>query len=267
LSLAFLSLWNRRPNFYHTIGSRGITIFNAESGAIVYTSGNAIETVVTKYGHYPELRSDSKGSEPETVLYKEFGNMKLLFVCTERANVILVYDVSDIENPILVQVLPAGVSPEGIYAIPQRNLLVASAEADDREARIRAHISIYELKPTVGAPAYPTMVSSEMESGLPIPFSALSGLAANGTTLFSVADSAYKSSRMYVIDTTTFPYVVTDAINIVDTDDVLLDATQALETSLPGLSESLINADKTVNLVSSVPRRCDLVPTPCTTRT
>jgi hypothetical protein len=173
--------------------------------------------------------------------------MKLLFVCSERGSIVLVYDLADSLNPVLVQVLPSGVSPEGIYAIPERNLLVVSGEMDDREAHIRSHVSIYELQ---NAPAaYPTLVSAEQESGLPIPFSALSGLTADGSTLYAVADSAFKSSSMLVIDTSTSPYLVTDAINIVDTNDVLLGVAQTLNASYPGITESLINADKTVNLV------------------
>lgn len=231
---------------WKSIGTRGFTIFNAETGAVVYTAGNEVETVATKYGHYPEARSESKGNEPESVLYAEFGDMKYLFLLSERSSLVFVYDVADVENPTLMQVLPAGASPEGIYAIPERNLLVVASEMDERDTHIRSSITIYELQNA--SPDYPTVVSAETEAGTPIPFSALSGLAANGTTLYSVEDSFYKSSRMFVIDTNTYPYLVTAGVNIVDTSDILLDLVLSLNATIPGIA-SMVNDDKTVNLV------------------
>ncbi len=174
--------------------------------------------------------------------------MKYLFILSERSSLVFVYDVADVENPALMQVLPAGLSPEGVYAIPERNLLVIASEVDERDSKIRSSITIYELQ-NATSPDYPTVISAENEAGTPIPFSAFSGLAADGTTLYSVEDSFYKSSRMFVIDTNTYPYVVTAAVNIVDESDILLDLVLSLNATIPGIA-SMVNDDKTVNLVS-----------------
>src|SRR5690606_16850373 len=58
----------------------------------------------------------------------------------------------DVE-PTFLQVLPTGLSPEGVHVIPQRNLLVVSSEVDSRADLVRATVSIYQLG---DEPAYPS---------------------------------------------------------------------------------------------------------------
>ncbi len=101
--------------------------------------------------------------------------MKLLFVNSERSSVVFVYEVTDVTAPVLRQILPVGIGPEGVFAIPSRNLLVVAAENDVCEDKIRAHVSIYKLDGM--ASTYPTLVSADREDGLPIPFSALSAVS------------------------------------------------------------------------------------------
>lgn len=48
-------------------GSRGFTIFELD-GNIVSTSGNTMEHIAAKVGHYPEERSGNKGNEPKTLI-------------------------------------------------------------------------------------------------------------------------------------------------------------------------------------------------------
>jgi hypothetical protein len=112
--------------------------------------------------------------------YSTFGDENLLFVLSERANTVYVFNVdpTDPSNVSFKQVLPSGVGPEGVTAIPSRNLLAVASEVDDRGAAIRSSITIYEY--AEGTAAYPTLVSNNRADGTPIPFSALSGLAAAG---------------------------------------------------------------------------------------
>jgi hypothetical protein len=160
-------------------GSRGFTIFSTD-GSVVSTSGNEIEHLTARFGHYPEKRSENKGAEPEGLAYGVFGGLPHLFVLSERGSIVLVYDVSDPAAPAFVQALPTGTAPEGAKTIGSRNLLIIASEADDRDAKLRSSISIYQFSENT-PPSYPTLVSVDRADGTPIPFSALSGLSAGGT--------------------------------------------------------------------------------------
>jgi hypothetical protein len=123
-------------------GSRGFSIFNRD-GSLTYDSGSEMEYVTAMLGHYPDERSENKGNEPENVAFGKFGEDKLLFVNSERSSLVFVYDVKTLSSPELIQVLPAGVAPEGSFAIPSRNLFVVASEKDSRGDGIRSIINIY----------------------------------------------------------------------------------------------------------------------------
>lgn len=85
-------------------GSRGFTIFDSRDGSVAFTSGNTIEHLAAAVGHYPDGRSDNKGTEPENVAFGVFRGKRLLFVNTERSNAVFVYDVSKPKKPVFLQV-------------------------------------------------------------------------------------------------------------------------------------------------------------------
>jgi hypothetical protein len=148
-------------------GSRGFTIFN-KKGKVLFNPGNTVEHLVTRIGHYPEDRSENKGNEPEGVEYGQYGKHSFLFVGSERSSVVAVYKLQNNKfKPSFLQVLPAGVGPEGLLAIPQRNLFVVASEVDERDDKIRSTIAIYEL--VDDDPTYPTLQSADREDNLPIP--------------------------------------------------------------------------------------------------
>ena len=251
-------------------GSRGFTIFS-RWGTTFHEPGNSVEHHVIRHGHYPENRSENKGNEPEGVEYGEYGDgffkERFLFVGSERASVILVYRLRFFPFgefvPEFVQVLPAGVAPEGLLAIPNRDLFVVACEDDAREDKIRSVIAIYER--TSDDANYPTVVSANRSNGTPIPWGALSGLAtgaasnagldgSHGDTdmVFAVHDSFYRKSRAYALDVSEVPAMIEDEIVLRDNRGDLADALQALKDQLPGTDDfdptSLINDDNTVNL-------------------
>ena len=194
-------------------GTRTWSIFRKD-GTLVYDSGASLERAMAAMGHYPEHRSGSKGVELESVEVATFDGVPMAFVVSERASLVGVYDLTDPANPVLTQILPSGVSPEGIKAIPARNLLVTANEVDLRaDGLAPAHVMIFERAP--GAPAYP-MLTSEGTDPL-VGWGALSGLAA-GTApgqLFAVSDSIYGAMpRIYAIDATQTPARITGAIDI-----------------------------------------------------
>jgi hypothetical protein len=194
-------------------GSRGFTLFRP-NGAVAFDSGSALEQIAVEHGHYPEDRSENKGTEPEAVEYARFGLEDYLFVASERGGFIAVYEINRFGRPVFAQLLPAPFGPEGLRAIPERNLLVASGEEDAPTFGVRSTVQIYQLKP--GRPDYPQILS---ESGdeTPLGWSALSGLTAipgSHDTLLGVWDGYYSASKIFRIDVSEKPAVITDAITI-----------------------------------------------------
>lgn len=228
-------------------GSRSFTVFNTE-GDVVYTSGNDLDHMAVRFGHYPDGRSGNKGSEPENIEMGIFGGNRYLFVNSERSSLVFVYDVANPVNPVFKQVLPAALGPEGALAIPSRNLLAVASEEDARDDKFRGGVNLYAY---ANAPArYPTLESADKVDGTPIHWSALSGLSADpqdDETLYAVLDSFYQQNRILKIDISGHPAVVVDEILIRDTDDVLAATTTDAEFDATDLA-ALINADKTINL-------------------
>ena len=194
-------------------GTRTWTIFRKD-GTLVYDSGSSLERAIAALGHYPEHRSHTKGVELESVEFASFGGVPMAFVVSERASVVAVYDLTDPATPVLKQILPSGVSPEGIVAIPERNLLVTANEVDLREDGLApAHVMVFEY--AEGTAAYP-MITSEGTDPL-VGWGAMSGLTAGAEAgqLFAVSDSVYgMMPRIYQIDATQTPARITGAIDI-----------------------------------------------------
>lgn len=204
-------------------GSRGFSIFR-RSGKLLWDSGNTLEHLTARIGHYPEDRSENKGNEPEGLEYASYGLDRYLFVGSERSSVIFVYRLPTLlrriffgqDEPELIQVLPASAGPEGLLAIPRRSLFVVASEVDDREGKIRSAISIYRLFDR--DPTYPTLVSADREDGTPIPWAALSALAADkfdASIAYTAYDSFFQDSRIFTIDVGQSPAVITEEIPIV----------------------------------------------------
>ncbi|MBA3747202.1 MAG: esterase-like activity of phytase family protein, partial [Solirubrobacterales bacterium] len=195
-------------------GSRSFTLFHSR-GFVEYESGASFEHAIVRAGHYPEGRSENKGNEPEGLEVARMDGREYLFVGSERANVVGVYDVSG-RTPKLEQLLPTGIGPEGIKAIPDRDLLAVSAETDgvaDGFA-IRSIVTLYELGR--GEPRYPMLESAD-EGGLPIPWVALSGLAGDPVDrdgLWMVSDSVLAQAYIYEIDVSGHPARIVERIAV-----------------------------------------------------
>ena len=193
-------------------GSRGFTIF-AKDGTVLYEAGASFEYEVAKAGHYPEARN-KKGVEPEGIEAGAFGADKLIFVASERGSVVGVYKDTGAE-PKFIQLLPSGVGPEGLVAVPGRNLLVTANETDlGEDGLARSHVMVFER--AEGPAVYP-MVTSELTSeGVPLGWGALSGLAADPTQagkLYAVSDSAYGAQpSIFTIDATQTPVLISDKL-------------------------------------------------------
>ncbi|MBS8262043.1 esterase-like activity of phytase family protein [Roseibium polysiphoniae] len=191
-------------------GSRGFTIWNAK-GDVLFDSGNAMEHLGMSHGHYPAKRASKKGTEPEGVAVGEFGGETLIFVNSERGNFVAVYKDTG-AAPEFIQFLPTHVGPEGLLAIPSRDLFAVANEVD--EDGVRAHVSLYQFG--AEAPAYPTIVSeTDPETRGPIGWGALSALAADpsdANKIYAVTDSFYDKSKILTVDISSKPAKITGAV-------------------------------------------------------
>lgn len=192
-------------------GSRGFTLFD-HTGRVWHDAGVSMEHAFIRAGHYPESRSENKGIEPEGIASASFRKQDLLFVGSERGNAVAVYDVARPWAPVLHQLLPTGIGPEGILPIPSRNLLVVSSEADSAQDGYRSTISIYQYG--AKSASYPEIRSTDDAL---IPWGALSGMVADRTDvnrLYAVPDSYYKASRIFTIDTSKTPALIDGQIEL-----------------------------------------------------
>ena len=193
-------------------GSRGWTLFN-KNGTVVYESGNSFEHALVQIGHYPDKRSDAKGVEPESVETGTFGGTPMIFIGSERGSAVGVYDATDPVNPVLTQLLPSGIGPEGYVAIPERNLLISANEVDlIEDGGARSHVMIFAYQDAPAA--YPQLTSAGAEKL--IGWGAISGMVADTDGIvWAVNDSFYGfQPSIFKIDTKTSPATIVDVIRV-----------------------------------------------------
>jgi DNA-binding beta-propeller fold protein YncE len=124
----------------YVLGSRSFSVFDAESGAQVFDSGDdferlvynriddeAVEATKLKLLQHPQVlgRLDNKGPEPEGVVIGEVRGSTYAFIGLERSSAVVVYDITDPASPRFVQIvrnttdLDSGdISPEGLKFVP-----------------------------------------------------------------------------------------------------------------------------------------------------
>jgi DNA-binding beta-propeller fold protein YncE len=117
-------------------GGRSFSIWNGDSGSLVFDSKNELDRKAQEFGTYDDGRSDDKGSEPESVVVAKMGSKNILFVGLERTDNCMIYDVTNPNAPVYLQTLKTGDAPEGLLFIPasksptKRSLVIVSSEAD-----------------------------------------------------------------------------------------------------------------------------------------
>jgi hypothetical protein len=229
-------------------GSRSFTIFNKD-GSVAYESGPSMELQAARLGHYPDARN-KKGVEPEGLEVATFGDTNYVFVAQERSSLIAVYKDGG-AVPEYLQSLPSGISPEGLVAIPSRNLLATANEFDGREDGLAgSHVMLYELGE--GEAAYPQLISDLDADGHPIGWAAISGAVGDAEKpgiLYAVSDSVLSARpAIYEIDATAKPAkivkktVITrggDAAQKLDLEGITLDGEGGFWLASEGRSDRL----------------------------
>lgn len=119
-------------------GGRSASVFDAVTGALVWDSGNSLQTIAVAARTYDDGRSDDKGVEPETVVVAEVNGRQLAVVGLERGlkTTLVLFDVTDPAAATYRShiVIDGSVSPEGLTVIPAdksstgRTVLVVSNE-------------------------------------------------------------------------------------------------------------------------------------------
>ncbi|MEU4311395.1 esterase-like activity of phytase family protein [Nocardia sp. NPDC024068] len=195
-------------------GTRGWSIFDAATGAVVWDAGNSVERLAVQTGLHSEGRAEAKGPEPEGLAITEIGGRPVALVASERGNFVAVYDIGEVTAPKFLQILPTTPGPEGVVPVPQRDLLVIASETDDAEGRVRAAVNIYGFGEAFaggsGTPAFPSIVSAEA-GGTPIGWGALGALSADPAAagrLYTATDIAYGPARILGVDVTRSPAVI-----------------------------------------------------------
>ncbi|UAB80230.1 choice-of-anchor I family protein [Marixanthomonas sp. SCSIO 43207] len=115
----------------HIFGGRSFSIFEAETGVMVYDSGNDFEVITAADPTYGAIfnasnsnnnyknRSDNKGPEPEGVLVQEIEGNTYAFILLERIGGVMVYDIT---NPV---------SPQFLQYVNNRDVVEGGDEAGD----------------------------------------------------------------------------------------------------------------------------------------
>lgn len=92
----------------HALGARSFSIFNADTKAIVYDSGDQFERHIAAYhplifnadneANGAKVRSRAKGPEPEGVALGNINGQTFAFITLERTGGVMVYNVTDPAN-------------------------------------------------------------------------------------------------------------------------------------------------------------------------
>lgn len=170
-----------------------------------------------------------------------------LIVLLERANLVAVFDATDVAAPRLTQLLPAGNMPES--AACHDDFFVVANQLDDGDrSQDRSALTIYRYEEA--EPTFPWLESVDDDQGVPIPFASLSSLAAGpGTTLYSAEDGRFDKNRIFTIDVATQPAQLTEAVRIVDTNGVFRTAlSYSYDYDYQLDVDDFINGDDTVNI-------------------
>ena len=120
----------------YTQGARSFSIWNGNTGELIFDSKNDLDRRALAANKYPDSRSDDKSIEPEGMAIGRVGNKNLLFVGMERADAVAVYDITDPDSPVYLQWLNSGVGPEGVLFVNAsespngKGLLIVSSEVN-----------------------------------------------------------------------------------------------------------------------------------------
>jgi len=146
----------------YAFGGRSFSIWNAETGSLVYDSGSEFEFQIESL--QPSLfnstgdagtfdtRSDNKGPEPEDVVVGKVGSRSLAFIGLEQIGGIMVYDITDPTAPFFLLYEPSAPNDFG----PEASVFINAAQSPTGiPLLVVAHessstLAIYEIANNIG---------------------------------------------------------------------------------------------------------------------
>ena len=140
------------PDRITTFGSRSISVFDGETGALQWDSGNSLQTIVFAAGMYDDLRSDDKGVEPEGIVVAQVNGKSYAIVGLERttSSMLVVFDVSNPKAGVFVTstVISGSIGPEGLHIEARpgggQNLVVSN--------EISNTLNVFDLEALIASP-------------------------------------------------------------------------------------------------------------------
>ncbi len=175
----------------HVFGGRSFSIFEAETGNLVFDSGNDFEVITagdpslggifnaSNDNNSFKNRSDNKGPEPEGIVVKQIGDQAYAFILLERVGGMMVYNVTDPASPVFLQYVNSrgtipgdpesgDLGPEGVVYIEPSDsptgkaLVILSNE-------VSATLSIFSLDNVVLSVNENELISNEVFTIYPNP--------------------------------------------------------------------------------------------------
>ncbi|MFM9046644.1 MAG: choice-of-anchor I family protein [Cyanobium sp.] len=193
------------PDRITTFGSRSISIFNAETGGLLWDSANTLQTIAVAAGVYDDGRSDDKGVEPEGVLVAKVDGRTYAITSLERgtSSLLAVFDVTipSAGQFVTSTVIAGSISPEGLHLVEakdsptRRPQLVVSNEISNT-------LNIFDLKtliaapPVAGAGSFESTMLKDVAGG---PELTISSLITNGefTRGLNLGDPAFTPTGIF----------------------------------------------------------------------
>ena len=121
-------------------GGRTISVFDTDSGVLLGDTGSQLDDAAAEIGAYPDSRSNRGGTEPEVLDLTHYRGLTLVAVGLERGNAVALVDVSDPTAPVVIDVAPAGVGPEGIQFFRRGSRLFVAAANE-----VSGTVSLFEV--------------------------------------------------------------------------------------------------------------------------
>lgn len=188
-----------------TFGSRSISIFDADTGALLWDSGNTLQTIAFAAGVYADSRSDDKGVEPEGVVVAKVDGRTYAITSLERgvSSMLAVFDVTDPTAGQFVTstVISGSISPEGLQVVDAkqsptgRTQLVVSNEVSNT-------LDVFDLEALISAPPVAgagTFASTMLKDVAGGPELTITSLITNGefTNGLNPGDSVYAPTGIF----------------------------------------------------------------------
>jgi len=174
----------------YSYGARSFSIWD-DAGNLVWDSGDAIEQYIAAnhatffncndgLASKMDNRSDDKGPEPEAVTIGKIGNRFYAFVGLERQGGIMIYDITNPNNPIFESFVHnfdtatgtmMDIAPEGLMFVSEahshngKNMLIVSNEVSGTTAIyevVDLLSSVTRVVPNLEGVVYPNPVSNQL---------------------------------------------------------------------------------------------------------